>query len=47
MREREQVRAYVGEGQRERRREKVPRRLCAVSPDPDVGLNPTNCDIMT
>ena len=31
----------AGEGERERERERIPSRLCAVRPEPDVGLNPT------
>ena len=37
----------VGEGQRERDRERIPSRLCAVSMEPDVGLELTNPKIMT
>ena len=36
-----------GEREREREREKIPSRLCAVSAEPDVGLELTNCEIMT
>ena len=36
----------MGEGQRERETED-PSRLSAVSTEPDVGLELTNCDIMT
>ena len=32
---------------RERRSERIPSRLCAVSEEPDVGLHPTNCEIIT
>ena len=39
------------EGQRERervrQRERIPSRLCTVSADPNVGLEPTNCEILT
>ena len=45
MRERETERA--GEGQRERERERIPSRLCIVSAEPDVGLELTNCEIVT
>ena len=27
--------------------ERIPSRLCAVSPEPDMGLKPMNCEIMT
>ena len=43
MRERERA----GEGQRERERERIPSRFCTVSTEPDVGLEPTNSEIMT
>ena len=32
---------------RERGRERIPRRLCTVIAEPDVGLKLTNCEIMT
>ena len=32
---------------RERRRERIPSRLCAVSVEPDLGLEPTNHEITT
>ena len=32
---------------RERGKERIPRRLCAVSTEPDAGLDPTNYEIMT
>ena len=35
------------EGQRERERKRIPSRLCTVSTEPNVGLNPMNCEIMT
>ena len=35
------------EGERERERERIPSRLCTVSMEPDVGLEPTNCENMT
>ena len=35
----------LGKGQR--KRERIPSRLHAVSTEPDVGLNPTNREIMT
>ena len=40
--------AQVGEGQAERGgdRERIPRRLYAVNPEPDEGLELTNCEIM-
>ena len=31
----------------ERGRERIPSRLCSVSPEPDVGLIFMNCEIMT
>ena len=43
LKEREQA----GEGERERRRDRIPGRLHTVSMDPDVGLKLTNCEIMT
>ena len=50
-REREREREKVciceqGRG-RERGRERIPSRLHAVSAEPDTGLNPMNCEIMT
>ena len=52
MRERERKRACTHEweaGQRERETEKPKQapRLCAVSTEPDVGPDLTNCEIMT
>ena len=35
------------ERERERERERIPSRLHTVSTEPDVGLEPTNCEIMT
>ena len=48
-RERERERAQLGEGQREReiQNPKQGSRLLAVSTDPDVGFELTNCEIMT
>ena len=37
----------AGEELRERGRERILSRLCAVSAEPDMGLNPTNHEIMT
>ena len=38
----------LGRGrERERERERIPRRFHAVSAEPDVGLQPTNREIMT
>ena len=37
----------MGEWQRERGRERIPNRLHAVSAELDVGLQLTNCEIMT
>ena len=42
--EREKV--QVPEGQRERRRERIPSRLYAVSAEPNAGLRLTNCEIL-
>ena len=44
---RETETALVGEGKRERGRERIPSRLCTVSTEPTVGLEPTNHEIMT
>ena len=33
--------------QREREREKIPTRLHTIGAEPDAGLKPTNCEIMT
>ena len=35
------------ERERERERERIPSRLCTVSTEPDVGLELTDCEIMT
>ena len=35
------------EGQRERKRDRIPSRLCSFSVEPDVGLELTNLKIMT
>ena len=43
---RERDREQVGEGQRSGERERVPRRLGAVSPEPDLGLELTNREVM-
>ena len=32
---------------KERGRERIPSRICTVSTEPDVGLKPMNCEIMT
>ena len=37
----------VGEGQRERERERIPSRLCTVSTEPDTGLKLMNHEITT
>ena len=37
----------VGEGQRERGRERIPSRLHTTSTEPDVGFELTNREIMT
>ena len=36
-----------GEGQRERRRERIPSKLCTVRVEPDVGLELTDREIIT
>ena len=36
----------LGRG-REKERERIPSRLHAVSTEPDEGLEPTNCEIVT
>ena len=47
-RERERERAKAGERQRERETEsETGSRLWAISTEPDVGLKPVNCEIMT
>ena len=46
MKDRENARVQVGEGQRERR-ERIPKRLHAVSAEPDAGLKLMNREIMT
>ena len=39
---------HISEGRgRERGRERILSRFHAISAEPDVGLNPTNCEIMT
>ena len=45
--ERERDSERAGKGQKERERERIPSRLHAVSMEPDVGLEPMNCEIMT
>ena len=35
------------ERERERERERIPGRLCTVSSEPDMYVEPMNCDIMT
>ena len=37
----------VGEGQRVRERERIPSRLRAINAETNVGLKPTNCEILT
>ena len=48
-RERESTCARMGEGQRERERgrERLPSRLCAVSAEHNMGLEPANSEIMS
>ena len=43
---RERERAQTGWG-RERRRDRIPSRLCTVSTEPDLGLELVNREIMT
>ena len=43
MREREST----SRGGAERRRDRIPSRLRTISTEPDVGLELTNCEIMT
>ena len=45
--ERERDRVRVGEGQRERETQSLKQALGTVSTEPDVGLEPTNREIMT
>ena len=48
LRERARECACVSrEGQRERERDRIPSRLCAVIAEPDMGLDPMNHEIMT
>ena len=44
---RERERASTSGGGAERERETIPSRLYAVSTEPDVGLKPRNCEILT
>ena len=45
--ERKRECVQAGEEQRERKREKIPSRLCTTSTEPNARLKPTNCEIMT
>ena len=45
--ERKRECVQAGEEQRERKREKIPSRLCTTSTEPSARLKPTNCEIMT
>ena len=47
VREREREREQAGEGQRERGRQRIYSRLQAIVAESDVGLRPTNCEILT
>ena len=48
MRERERERENIKRGGAERRgRQRIPSRLHAVSTEPNVGLDPTNHEVMT
>ena len=44
---RESERLRARERERERRRERIPSRLCAISTEPDAGLDLMNCESMT
>ena len=44
---RERERASAQTGKRERGRERIPSRLCAISTESNVGSNPMNCEIMS
>ena len=44
---RESKHAHLSGGGAGRGRERIPSRLCAVSAEPDLGLDLTNCEIMT
>ena len=37
----------AGVGQREKERERIPSRLCAISAEPDAGLELTNREVIT
>ena len=43
----ERERTWAGEDQRDRERERIPSRVCAISPKSDMGIDPMNCKIMT
>ena len=43
----ERERKSRGGAERKGERERIPRRLYAVSAEPNMGLNLTNCEIMT
>ena len=45
--ERERERERERRGEAERRRQRIPNRLCAVSAEPDAGLDLTNLEIRT
>ena len=47
LRERERENGKAGDGQKERERERIPSRFRTVHVEPDVGLKPTNHEIMT
>ena len=47
LRERERTYASTGGGGAGREGERIPSRLCVVSAEPVVGLDLTNCEIMT
>ena len=47
LRERERERERASRERAEREGDRIPSRLHTVSREPDVGLEPTNCDIMT
>ena len=47
LKEREREHERRRGAEREREKERIPRRLCAVRAEPNVGLDLTNCEIMT
>ena len=43
----EREREGTSRGRAERRRDRIPSRLCTISTEPDAGLEPTNREITT